>query len=403
MQTNGRSAVILAACRTPVGRYGGALAAVRPDDLAALVVAEALRRSGADPGDVEDVVLGAANQSGEDNRNVGRMAALLSGLPVHVAGVTVNRLCASGLQAVTTAAHAIQAGAGDLFVAGGAESMSRAPLVMGKPDAAYPRGDRTVHDTTLGWRFTNPRLKERYGAETMGETGENVAERCRVSREDQDAWALRSQERWAAAHAAGRFADEIVAVDVPGRRGAVTRVERDEHPRPDTTPEALAGLRPAFRENGTVTAGNASGINDGAAALVLASEEYASAHGLEPRARVVATAVAGVEPAVMGIGPVPAVRKVLARAGLDVGDLDLVEINEAFASQVVASVRELGLDPERVNVNGGSIAVGHPLGSTGARLLVSLLHELERREARFGLATMCVGVGQGMAVVIERT
>jgi acetyl-CoA C-acetyltransferase len=397
-----RDAVIVAGCRTPVGRYGGALAAVRPDDLAALVVAEAVRRAGVDPADVEDVVLGAANQSGEDNRNVGRMAALLAGLPVSVAGVTVNRLCASGLQAVVTAAHAIGAGAGDLFVAGGVESMSRAPLVTGKPEAAFGRGDRTLYDTTLGWRFTNPRLEERYGAETMGETGENVAERYGVSRADQDAWALRSQQRWAAARSAGLYADEIVAVEVPGRRGAVTVVEVDEHPRPDTSAEALAGLRPAFRAGGSVTAGNAAGINDGAAALVLASDAYAREHGLPARARIVASAAAGVEPAVMGVGPVPAVRKVLARAGLAIGDIDLIELNEAFASQVLASIRELDLDPERVNVNGGAIAIGHPLGSTGARMLVSLLHELERRGGRYGLATMCVGVGQGMAVVIER-
>jgi acetyl-CoA C-acetyltransferase len=397
-----RDAVIVAGCRTPVGRYGGALAAVRPDDLAALVVAEAVRRAGVDPADVEDVVLGAANQSGEDNRNVGRMAALLAGLPVSVAGLTVNRLCASGLQAVVTAAHAIGAGAGDLFVAGGVESMSRAPLVTGKPEAAFPRGDRTLYDTTLGWRFKNPRLDERYGTETMGETGENVAERYGVSREDQDAWALRSQQRWAAAQGAGLYADEIVAVEVPGRRGAVTVVEVDEHPRPDTSAEALAGLRPAFRSGGSVTAGNAAGINDGAAALVLASDAYAREHGLRARARIVASAAAGVEPAVMGVGPVPAVRKVLERAGLTSRDIDLIELNEAFASQVLASIRELELDPERVNVNGGAIAIGHPLGSTGARMLVSLLHELERRGGRYGLATMCVGVGQGMAVVVER-
>ena len=397
-----RGAVIVSACRTPVGRYGGALARVRPDDLAALVVAEAVKRAGCDPEDIEDVVLGAANQSGEDNRNVGRMAALLAGLPVHVAGLTVNRLCASGLQAITTAAHAIAAGAGDLFVAGGVESMTRAPFVMGKPDAAFPRGPRELHDTTLGWRFVNPRMHERYGTDSMGETGENVAAERDVSREDQDAWALRSQQRWAAAQAEGRFADEIVPVEVPGRKGEVTVVDSDEHPRPDTTAEALARLRPAFREGGSVTAGNAAGLNDGAAAVVVASEEYAAEHGLVPRARIVASAVAGVPPRVMGIGPVPAVRKVLTRAGLGVDDLDLVELNEAFASQVVASVRELGLDADRVNVNGGAIAIGHPLGSTGARMVVSMLHELERRQARRGLATMCVGVGQGMALVLER-
>ena len=328
--------MIVAACRTPFGRYGGALATVRPDDLAALVVGEAVQRAGCDVDDIEDVILGAANQSGEDNRDVGRMALLLAGLPVAVAGLTVNRLCASGLQAIVSAGQAIQAGAGDLFVAGGVESMTRAPLVTAKPEAAFPRGDRVLSDTTLGWRFVNPRLQERYGAESMGETGENVAERYGVSRADQDAWALRSQERHAAAEADGRFAREIVPVEVPARRGPSTLVERDEHPRPDTTAEKLSALRPVFREGGTVTAGNSAGINDGAAAVVLAEEGYARAHGLPVRAALVASAVAGVEPAVMGIGPVPAVRKVLARTGLSVADLDRVELNEAFASQVLA-------------------------------------------------------------------
>ena len=397
-----RRAVIVSACRTPVGRYGGVLASVRPDDLAAVVVAEAVRRAGVDPSAIEDVVLGAANQAGEDNRNVGRMAALLAGLPVEVGGLTVNRLCASGLQAIASAAHAIVAGAGDVFVAGGVESMTRAPLVLGKPEAAFPRGEQTLQDTTIGWRFANPRLRERHGTESMGETGENVAERYGVTRVEQDAWALQSQQRWAAADAAGRFAQELVAVEVATREGSEL-VERDEHPRPETTLEGLAKLRAAFRDGGTVSAGNAAGLNDGAAALVIAEEAYARAHDLPVRARVLASAVAGVEPGVMGIGPVPAVRKVLARAGLSVGDLDLIELNEAFASQVVASVRELGLDPARVNVNGGAIAIGHPLGSTGARVVVTLLHELERRGGRYGLATMCVGVGQGMALVIERS
>ena len=397
-----RRAVIVSACRTPVGRYGGVLASVRPDDLAAVVVAEAVRRAGVDPSAIEDVVLGAANQAGEDNRNVGRMAALLAGLPVEVGGLTVNRLCASGLQAIASAAHAIVAGAGDVFVAGGVESMTRAPLVLGKPETAFPRGEQTLQDTTIGWRFANPRLRELHGTESMGETGENVAERYGVTRAEQDAWALQSQQRWAAADAAGRFAQELVAVEVTTRGGSEL-VERDQHPRPETTIEGLAKLRAAFRDGGTVSAGNAAGLNDGAAALVIAEEAYARAHGLPVRARVLASAVAGVEPGVMGIGPVPAVRKVLARAGLSVGDLDLVELNEAFASQVVASVRELGLDPARVNVNGGAIAIGHPLGSTGARVVVTLLHELERRGGRYGLATMCVGVGQGMALVIERS
>jgi 3-oxoadipyl-CoA thiolase len=386
-------AVVLSAVRTPVGRYGGALSAVRPDDLAALVIHEAVERAGVPAEEIEDVWFGAANQSGEDNRNVARMAALLAGLPESVAGVTVNRLCASGLAATVGACHAVIAGDGDLFVAGGAESMSRAPLVTPKPDRAFPRGDRPLHDTTLGWRFVNPRLAELFPPESMGETGENVAERWGISREDQDAFALESQRRWAAADEAGRFADELVPVG---------DLVRDEHPRPDSTPEKLATLKPAFREGGTVTAGNASGINDGAAALVIASEEKARELGVEPLGRFVGSAVAGVDPRVMGIGPIPAVRRLLARAGVEVGDVDLVELNEAFASQSVAVVRELGLDPAIVNVNGGAIAIGHPLGMSGARLVVSLLHELRRREGRYGLATLCVGVGQGQAALFDR-
>jgi 3-oxoadipyl-CoA thiolase len=386
-------AVVLSAVRTPVGRYGGALSGTRPDDLAAHAIAAAVERAGVEPGEIEDVWFGCANQAGEDNRNVARMGALLAGLPESVAGVTVNRLCASGLSAVVGACHAVAAGDGDLFVAGGVESMSRAPLVMAKPDTAFPRGDRTVYDTTLGWRFPNPRMEELFPLESMGETGENVAERWGVSREDQDAFALRSQQRWAAADEAGRFADELVAVG---------DVARDEHPRPDTSAERLATLKPAFRKEGSVTAGNSSGINDGAAALVIASEERAAALGAEPLGRFVGSAVAGVDPRVMGVGPVPAVRKLLARAGIEVGELDLVELNEAFASQSVAVVRELGLDPERVNVNGGAIALGHPLGMSGARLVVSLLHELRRRGGRYGLATLCVGVGQGQAALFER-
>ena len=397
-----REAVIVAGCRTPVGRYGGALAGVRPDDLAALVVAEAVRRAGCDPAAIEDVILGAANQAGEDNRNVGRMAALLAGLPVQVAGLTVNRLCASGLQAAASAAHAVVAGAGDLFVAGGVESMTRAPLVLQKPDTAFARGARTLHDTTLGWRLTNERLERVFGADSMGETGENVAAERDISRADQDAWALGSQRRHADAVRQGRFADELVAVEAPGPRGTTVLVDRDEHPRPDTDAAALARLRPAFRENGTVTAGNSAGINDGAAAMVIASSGYAQEHGLPVLARIRATAVAGVEPRVMGLGPVPATRRALERAGLAVHEIDVVELNEAFASQVLASIRELGLDPERVNPNGGAIAIGHPLGASGARMLLSLAYELRRREARYGLATMCIGVGQGMAVVLER-
>ena len=386
-------AVVLSAVRTPIGRYGGALSGVRPDDLAGIAIAEAVERSGVAPEEIEDVYLGCANQAGEDNRNVARMAALLAGLPESVAGVTVNRLCASGLSAVVAACHAVAAGDGDLFVAGGVESMSRAPLVMAKPQKPFPRGNTTVYDTVLGWRFPNPRLADMFPLEEMGETGENVAERWSVSREEQDAFALSSQRRWAAAAEAGRFDTELVAVN---------GVVRDEHPRPDTNEEKLAALRPAFRRDGTVTAGNASGINDGAAALVIASEERAKAIGARPLGAFVAGAVAGVDPRVMGIGPVPAVRKVLARAGIEVGDVDLVELNEAFASQSLAVVRELGLDPERVNVNGGAIALGHPLGMSGARLVVSLLHELGRRGGRYGLATLCVGVGQGQAALFER-
>ena len=387
-------AVILSAVRTPVGRYGGGLAGTRPDDLAAIAVAAAVERAGVDAAEIEDVYLGCANQAGEDNRNVARMAALLAGLPDSVAGVTVNRLCASGLSAVVGACHAIAAGDGNLFVAGGVESMTRAPLVVAKPDVAYPRGDRRLHDTTLGWRFVNPRYEERYSTAQMGETGENVAARWGISRTDQDAFAARSQARWAAAQAAGRFADELVSVG---------DVSVDEHPRPETTIEGLAALRPAFGADGTVTAGNASGINDGAAALVVASEEKARGLGLAPLAAFVGSGVAGVDPAVMGIGPVPAVQKLLGRTGMTVADLDLVELNEAFASQSIAVIRELGLDDDIVNVNGGAIALGHPLGMSGARLVVSLVHELRRREGRYGLATLCVGVGQGQAALFERS
>jgi 3-oxoadipyl-CoA thiolase len=386
-------AVILSAVRTPVGRYGGGLSGVRPDDLAAVAVAAAVERAGVPAEAIEDVYLGCANQAGEDNRNVARMAALLARLPESVAGVTVNRLCASGLSAVVGACHAVVAGDGELFVAGGVESMSRAPLVTAKPDAAYPRGDRTLYDTTLGWRFPNSRLEALFPLESMGETSENVAERWTVSREEQDAFALRSQQRWAAAAEAGRFDDELVAAG---------ELERDEHPRPETSAERLAALKPAFRADGSVTAGNSSGINDGAAALVIASEERARSLGVEPLGAFAGSAVAGVDPRVMGIGPVPAVRKLLERTGVAVDDVDLVELNEAFASQGLAVVRELGLDEERVNVNGGAIAIGHPLGMSGARLVVSLLHELRRRGGRYGLATMCVGVGQGQAALFER-
>jgi acetyl-CoA C-acetyltransferase len=385
--------VVISALRTPVGRYGGVLSDVRPDDLAALVIREAVSRAGVDAGEVEEVYLGCANQAGEDNRNVARMAALLAGLPDTVAGMTVNRLCASGLSAIVAACHSIAAGEGDLFVAGGVESMSRAPFVFGKPEHAFPRGNQTVYDTTLGWRFPNPRMEEMFPLESMGETGENVAERWNVSREEQDAFGLQSQERWAAAAESGKFVDELVNVN-----GA----ERDEHPRPDTDEVKLASLKPAFRNHGTVTAGNSSGINDGAAAVVIASEEKARELGAEALGTFVGAAVAGVDPRVMGIGPVPAVRKLLARTGIAAADLDLVELNEAFASQSLVVIRELGLDPEKVNVNGGAIALGHPLGMSGARLVVTLLHELRRRGGKYGLATLCVGVGQGQAALFER-
>jgi 3-oxoadipyl-CoA thiolase len=396
--------VVVDGLRTPFGRYAGALKDVRPDDLAAHVIRCLLDRTGLDPAQVDDVILGAANQAGEDNRNVGRMAALLAGLPVEVPGQTVNRLCGSGLQAVVAAAHAIVAGDGDTFVAGGTESMSRAPLVMAKPSAAFPRGEQTLYDTTLGWRFTNPRLAEAHYPYSMGETAENVVEQRGVSRDDQDAFALASQQRWKAAQDAGRFADEIVPIEVPaGRRGETTTVDTDEHPRPDVTLESLAKLKPAFTRDasGSVTAGNSSGINDGAAALLVMSEARARELGARPIMRLVASGVAGVDPATMGLGPIPATRLALERAGLTVDDLDLVELNEAFAAQALPVMRELGLDPERTNVNGGAIAIGHPLGASGARLTATLAHEMRRRGARYGLATMCIGVGQGIAAVFE--
>jgi acetyl-CoA C-acetyltransferase len=385
-------AVILSAVRTPIGRLGGGLSGVRPDDLAAFVIAEAVARANVDAEMIDDVYLGCANQAGEDNRNVARMALLLAGLPESVPGATVNRLCASGLSAIVAACNAVVAGEGDLYVAGGVESMSRAPYAVEKPSKAFPRGNRTMWDTTLGWRFPNPRMEAMFPLESMGETGENVAERWGISREDQDAFALESQRRWAAAEAAGRFAGEIVAVG---------EVERDEHPRSDTSVEKLAALKPAFRAGGTVTAGNASGLNDGAAALVVASRAKAAELGIAPLATFAGAAAAGVNPRVMGIGPVPAVRKLLARTGTDVAEVDLVELNEAFASQSLAVVRELGIDPAIVNVNGGAIALGHPLGMSGARLVVALVHELRRRGGSLGLATLCVGVGQGQAALFR--
>jgi len=391
--------------RTPIGRYAGALSGIRADDLGALPIKALLaRHPQLDPALIEEVYLGCANQAGEDNRNVARMSLLLAGLPVSVPGSTVNRLCGSGLDAIGTVARGIAAGELGLAIAGGVESMSRAPLVMGKPGAAFAR-DQTLEDTTMGWRFINPRLRELHGVDTMGQTAENVAERYAISREDQDTFALRSQQRTAAAQQRGFFEGEIVAVDAPGRkRGESVRVEHDEHPRADTTIEALGKLKPLFRQPGTVTAGNASGINDGAAALLLASGAQVQALGLTPRARILGFASAGVEPAVMGMGPVPATRRLLARLGLDIADFDAIELNEAFASQGLACLREFGLpdDAAHVNANGGAIALGHPLGMSGARLALTLMRQLEASGGRRGLATMCIGVGQGVALAIER-
>jgi 3-oxoadipyl-CoA thiolase len=396
-------AFILDAVRTPMGRYGGALAGVRPDDLAAHVIATAIERTGIEPAEVRDVYLGAANQAGEDNRDAARMAALLAGLPVEIPGVTVNRLCASGLEAVNQASRALRLGEGDLYLAGGAESMSRAPWVVPKPEAGLPRGPQTMHDTSLGWRLVNPRMAERYSTESMGETAENVAERYRVSREEQDRFALRSHARAVDATREGRFGDELVPVEAPppGGRGEPVLVDVDEGPRADTSAEKLASLRAAFREGGTVTAGNASTLNDGAACLVLASGRRVEALGARPLGRLVSIGVAGVDPAYMGMGPVPAIRRALDGADLSIDDLELIEINEAFAAQVLACAGELGIDEERLNVNGGAIALGHPLGCSGARILTSLLWEMRRRRARYGVAALCVGVGQGVATIVE--
>jgi len=394
-------AVIISAVRTPIGRYAGSLKDVRPDDLAALVIKEAVRRANIDADSIEDVIMGCANQAGEDNRNVARMALLLAGLPLHVAGQTVNRLCGSGLQAVNSAAQAIQTGMGDTFVAGGVESMTRAPFVLGKADTAFSR-HTNMHDTTIGWRFINPKLSAMHHPYSMGETAENVAEKYGISRADQDAFALRSQLRAVAAHQSGRFAAEIIPVAIPQKKGEPTIVAIDDHLRADTTLEKLTALKPAFRKDGSVTAGNSAGINDGAAALVMMSQSRARKLGLRPRARIVASAVAGVDPAYLGLGPIPATRKVLQRAGLNISNMDLIELNEAFAAQALQCVRELEIDQEKLNVNGGAIALGHPLGCSGARIVVTLLHELERRNGKYGLATMCIGVGQGIATIIER-
>jgi 3-oxoadipyl-CoA thiolase len=397
-----KEAWIVEALRTPFGRYGGALSSVRPDDLAATVLEAVVARSGINAADIDDVILGCANQAGEDNRNVARMALLVAGYPVEVPGQTVNRLCGSGLQALAAAANAIAVGDAEVVVAGGVESMSRAPLVTLKPESGLERGNRELVDTTIGWRFVNPRLHAKYPAISLGETAERVADQWHVSREAQDELALASQQRAAAAAASGVHAEEIVPVSIPQRSGAPIVVDRDEHPRPDTSAAALAKLKPAFATDGTVTAGNASGINDGAAALLVVESERARALGLKPYARIVATAVAGVDPSVMGAGPIPAIRKLLERTGLTVADIDRVELNEAFASQAVACITELGLDPAKTNVHGGAIALGHPLGASGARMATTLVRELRRSGGRYGIAAMCVGVGQGIAMLVER-
>ncbi|MGM0714606.1 acetyl-CoA C-acyltransferase [Brevibacillus parabrevis] len=394
--------VIIDAIRTPIGRIGGALKEVRPDDLGALVIQKLLERNPLEAGTIDDVMMGCANQAGEDNRNVARMSLLLAGLPVEVPGVTVNRLCGSGLEAVNQSANAIKAGAGEVYIAGGLESMTRAPLVMMKPGAAFQRGNQQLVDTTLGWRLVNDKMNELYPPISLGETAEKVAEQYGISREAQDEFALRSQQNYARALAEGKWAAEIVPVELRGRKGDVTLFDRDEHARPETTIEQLQKLKPAFQANGTVTAGNSSGLNDGASALLIMEQKAALAAGLKPRARIVASAVAGVDPSVMGIGPIPATHKALKQAGLSLADIDLFEFNEAFAAQAVACVQELGVNPDLVNVNGGAIALGHPLGASGARILTTLLYEMERREARYGLAAMCIGVGQGIATIIER-
>jgi 3-oxoadipyl-CoA thiolase len=397
-----REAVIIDAVRTPVGKFTGALKGVRSDDLAALCISELVKRNNLDPSLIEDVVLGCTNGAGEDNRNVGRMAALLAGLPYSVAGQTINRLCASGLNAVNSAAQAIKVGEGEVFIAGGTENMTRAPFVMAKAESAFSR-DVKIFDTVIGWRFTNPKMTEPYAKESMGETAENVAVRYGLTRQEQDEFALASQKKWAAADAAGKFKDEIVPVVMPQKKGDPIVFDRDEFPRGnDVTLEQLAKLPAAFKKDGTVTAGSSSGINDGAAAVLLMEAETAKRLGYKPLVRIVASAVAGCDPSYMGLGPIPAIQKVLERAGLKIEDIDLFEINEAFAAQSIPCIRELGIDPAKVNVNGGSIAIGHPLGSTGARITATLVHEMKRTGARYGLVSLCIGVGQGIATVFER-
>lgn len=396
-----REAVIIDAVRTPVGKFGGALKNVRPDDLAAICIAEIVKRNNLDASLVEDVILGCTNQAGEDNRNVARMAALLAGLPYSVAGQTINRLCASGLNAVNSAAQAIKVGEGDVFIAGGTESMTRAPFVFAKAESAFSR-DMKIFDSTIGWRFTNPKMTEPYAKEGMGDTAENVARKYGLTRQEQDEFALSSQHKWGAADAAGKFKDELVPVVMPQKKGDPIIFSRDEFPRPDATLEQFAKLSPAFKKDGTVTAGNSSGINDGAAAVLMMEAATAKRLGFKPLVRIVASAVAGCDPSFMGLGPIPAVQKALARAGLKIGDIDLIELNEAFAAQSIPCIRELGMDPAKVNVNGGSIAMGHPLGSTGARIMGTLVHEMKRRGVRYGLVSLCIGVGQGIATIVER-
>jgi acetyl-CoA C-acetyltransferase len=395
-----KTVYIIDAARTAIGKYAGSLSTIRPDDLAASIIRSLMaRNSQIDPAAIEDIVFGAANQAGEDNRNVARMAGLLSGLPISVPGITVNRLCASGLQSIVDASRAILAGDGDLYIAGGVESMTRAPFVMLKSESAYGRVPE-IADTTIGWRFTNKKLAEMYHPYSMGETAENIADRWKISREEQDAFAANSQQKYADAHASGRFADEIMPVHIPQKKGESVVFIKDEHPRLSSV-EELSKLKPAFKKDGTVTAGNSSGVNDGAAALILASEEAVKQYNLTPMARIVARGVAGVDPAIMGIGPVPATQKAVARAGLKMSDIGLFELNEAFASQSIACMRDLEINPEIVNVNGGAIALGHPLGCSGSRISTSLLHEMKKRNIRYGVATMCIGVGQGVAVVYE--
>ncbi|MBT2688194.1 acetyl-CoA C-acyltransferase [Bacillus sp. ISL-47] len=397
-----REVVIVDAVRTPIGRYKGALKNNRPDDLGALVIKALLERNpNVDPQEIEEVIFGNANQAGEDNRNVARMSALLAGLPVEVAASTVNRLCGSGLDAVNYAARAILAGEGDIFIAGGTESMTRAPFVMAKPNSEFPRGNMEMYDTTIGWRFTNSKLEEMYGAESMPETAENVAERFGITREEQDHFALESQMKAKMALEKGLFKDEIIPVTYKDRKGKEITISQDEHPRPETTYEKLAGLKPIFK-GGTVTAGNASGVNDGASALLLMSAEKSRKLGLAPLGKYIVSATAGLEPSIMGVGPVFSTRKALNRAGLKMEDIDLTELNEAFASQSIACIKELEADPNQVNVNGGAIAFGHPLGASGARILTTLLHEMKRRDSKYGLATMCVGVGQGISTIVKR-